>query len=416
MDSLTGGQTPFPVRAVTAGPKHHWFGYYDKTPWDAAGRRLLAMESDFADRMPRPEDSVRLGTVGPAAAGSGPGRFEPFAETSAWCWQTGCMLQWLPGPGRRVIYNVREEGRFAAAIHDLDSGARRTLPRPIFCVTPDGRTALSLNFSRLARYRPGYGYEGVPDPFERELVPGGDGVWRMDLATGREDLVLPLTVLASVEPEEDMAGVAHRVNHIQIDPTGARFAVLHRYMRRDGKGHHTRLFTADLDGSRLCLLNPNRKTSHYDWRDADHLLAWARLPGAAAGEHYILFTDRSREAAVVADGLFPEGDGHCSYSPDRRTVVTDSYPLAGSGNRRVSELPPPAAGSPPVPQFRALMLYDPAANRRTDVGRFLVPPGYGGDIRCDLHPRWSRDGRQICFDSVHEGTRQMYVVDVGRGL
>ena len=33
-------------------------------------------------------------------------------------------------------------------------------------------------------------------------------------------------------------------------------------------------------------------------------------------------------------------------------------------------------------------------------------------MRSDLHPRWNRDGTQICFDSVHEGTRQVYVLNV----
>ncbi len=43
-----------PVRALTRGPKHHWFGYYDKSPVDRTGRYLLAHESDFAGRQPRP--------------------------------------------------------------------------------------------------------------------------------------------------------------------------------------------------------------------------------------------------------------------------------------------------------------------------------------------------------------------------
>lgn len=36
------------------------------------------------------------------------------------------------------------------------------------------------------------------------------------------------------------------------------------------------------------------------------------------------------------------------------------------------------------------------------------------EIRCDLHPRWNREGTQVCMDSVHNGERQMYFVDVGR--
>lgn len=39
----------------------------------------------------------------------------------------------------------------------------------------------------------------------------------------------------------------------------------------------------------------------------------------------------------------------------------------------------------------------------------------GGDMRCDLHPRWSRDGKYICVDCSMGGDRQMYLVDVSNG-
>ncbi len=36
-----------------------------------------------------------------------------------------------------------------------------------------------------------------------------------------------------------------------------------------------------------------------------------------------------------------------------------------------------------------------------------------GDLRCDLHPCWSRRGNRICFDSMHEGRRAVYVASGG---
>ena len=51
-----------------------------------------------------------------------------------------------------------------------------------------------------------------------------------------------------------------------------------------------------------------------------------------------------------------------------------------------------------------------------ELGRFHSPPRYAGPVRCDLHPRWSRDGGQVCIDSVHEGSRQMYVIDAAKAL
>ena len=35
-----------------------------------------------------------------------------------------------------------------------------------------------------------------------------------------------------------------------------------------------------------------------------------------------------------------------------------------------------------------------------------------GERGCDLHPRWAQNSSIITFDSVHEGTRQIYALDV----
>jgi len=50
--------------------------------------------------------------------------------------------------------------------------------------------------------------------------------------------------------------------------------------------------------------------------------------------------------------------------------------------------------------------------RQAYIGRYNAPFVFDGPYRCDLHPRWSRDGKQVCFDSVPEGKRRIYVVDV----
>jgi hypothetical protein len=51
---------------------------------------------------------------------------------------------------------------------------------------------------------------------------------------------------------------------------------------------------------------------------------------------------------------------------------------------------------------------------RYDIGEFYAPPDLKKENRCDLHPRWNRDGRAVCIDSVHEDARRMYVIDVAQ--
>ena len=50
--------------------------------------------------------------------------------------------------------------------------------------------------------------------------------------------------------------------------------------------------------------------------------------------------------------------------------------------------------------------------RRYDLNQFHSPKQFTGPFRCDLHPRWNRDGTKVCIDGGHDPQRQVYVVDV----
>ncbi|MFO7957016.1 MAG: hypothetical protein R6X33_07925 [Candidatus Brocadiia bacterium] len=374
------------VEPMTRGPKHHFFGYYDKTPWDATGRYLLGLEVDFMDRPPGPDDEAVVGLIDTEDGCS----WQALYSTRAWHWQLGAMLQWTRhDPERSIVYNARRDGRFVAVIRDVHSGRERRLPRPVYPLSPDGRTALSLNFARLADTRPGYGYEGLGDPWQDDPHPAEDGVYRVDLSTGESELIISLAQMADFHPRPDMDGAKHWFNHVQINTDGSRFAFLHRWHAPEGPKWLTRLITAAPDGADVRLVADGDMVSHYDWRDTETILAWARQH--ETGDHYYLFNERTGNAQPFAPDLLA-CDGHCSWSPDRRWLLTDTYP--------------------DEERMRTLILYCPDQNRRVDIGRFHAPPGLDGPIRCDLHPRWNRDGTKVCIDSAHEGSRQIYVLDV----
>lgn len=378
------------MRPVTRGPKHHFFGYYDKSPWNASGKLLAAHEADFNDRPPDAQDRVTIGAVHLDDGA----RFEPLGRTLAWNWQQGAMLQWhAADPERLLVHNDRRDDRFVAVVRDVSGSERRVYDEPIYAMTPDGRQALSLNFARLHAHRPGYGYAGTAGPRAAQLHPEDDGIRLIDLETGRSRLIVSLAQLAGVSTKPEMRGVHHWVNHIQVSPSGKRFAFFHIW--RVGKdGWAVRLYACRLDGSELTCLLDTGAVSHYDWMDENHLLAWARIP--AMGESFVLCNRRDGSRCVVGQGVLTE-DGHCSFSPNRRWILNDTYPDKYG--------------------LRTLMLFRPEDGRRIDLARLYSPKSrWWGEIRCDLHPRWNRDGTQICIDSVHSGERQMYVADVSEYL
>ena len=121
-------------------------------------------------------------------------------------------------------------------------------------------------------------------------------------------------------------GASHWFNHLLFSTDGARFSFLHRWgvRRPDGSvPFTTRLFTARPDGSDLYALDPNGKTSHYIWRDARHILAWAWHP--SHGEKFYLYEDKSERVEVVGPEVMTV-NGHCTYLPGNRWILNDTYP------------------------------------------------------------------------------------------
>lgn len=376
------------ARPVTKGPKHHFFGYYDITPWDKTDRYLLANQIEFIDRQPKPGEKLTVGVVDTQT-----GDFRVLDETAAWSWQMGTRLQWLgSAPDREVVYNVVDQDRYGATIRDIFTGETRTLPRPVYALSADGKQAVTLDFDRLNRLRPGYGYCALPEQQADDPAPKNRGIYWMDMATGANKLIIPISWAAQHQADERFtAGAQHWFNHLLFNPSGSRFLFLHRWQKKNQPGWWTRMYSAKPDGSDIQLLFDEGMVSHFDWKDDDTVLAWARTK--AQGDRFYLLDTRTGQRTILGDKILTR-DGHCSYSPNRRWILNDTYP--------------------DEKRLQTLMLYDPLRQQRIELGKFYLPPKITGPFRCDLHPRWNRAGTQVCIDSAHEGQRQLYIIDVAK--
>jgi len=386
-----------PVRQITQGPLHHWFGYYDKLQFDPSNRFVLAGQVPFEHRTPTADDVIRIGMVDTQEND----RWIPLGKTNAWGWQQGCMLQWRPGSESEIVWNDRQDDAHVCRVMDVKTKELRTLPRPIYALSPDGKFAITADFSRIQRMRPGYGYVGLSDPCAEQRAPEDSGVWKMDMNTGESQLIFSLADAARIPYRgKTRADQWHYFNHLLISPDASRFIVLHRWRRSTGEGDAaqpsgpftTRMFTVAMDGSDRYVLDPSGKTSHFIWRDPKHICAWTRPEGKR--DAFYLFEDQTDRVEVVGERVMTV-NGHNTYVPntDNEWILNDTYP---QGER----------------QEQVPYLYHIPSNRKVVLGRFPSPPSYTGEWRCDTHPRTSNDGESVVIDSAHSGGRQLHLIDI----
>lgn len=371
------------IKRITDGEDHCFFGYYDIPAWNGDGTRHLCHKVKFFERFPEKEDAAEIGMIDMRDF-----TYKPLTSTTAWNFQQGAMLQWNPAhPSDEIIFNRRDGEEYRGVIRNVNSGEERILERPVANVDSKGRYALSINFDRVYDFRPGYGYTGVKDKWYDIECPEDDGIYLVDLETGKSTLTVSYREIW----ERFCPGREERkivVNHITFNTEGDRFVYLARYFPEKDQGWVTAVITANTDGSGQYLLRDYAYASHYHWRDREHLLIYASGP---ENDQLYLLKDRTNKIDILDREYFLK-DGHCSYSPDRRHLLYDSYPDEKG--------------------YRNLYLYDIRNRKGMLLGSFFSDERAYGDIRCDLHPRWNPSGDAITFDSTHEGHRHIYYADV----
>ncbi|HNR32592.1 MAG TPA: hypothetical protein PKI11_17010 [Candidatus Hydrogenedentes bacterium] len=376
------------VHALTQGPKVHFCNYYGIFPWDATGRYVVCIESDFDGREVRAEDTARVCLVDTET-----GELRALAVTRAWNFQQGALAHWLgTAPDREIIYNDCVDGAARSVILDVHSGERRELPRAVSAVAHDGKLAACISYARLNKTRPGYGYPGVHEATTDDPHPDNDGLYVMDLASGESRLIVTIDrVFRDRPPPEGRADDVMWFNHVLFNRDDTRIFFLARFKSPVGS-LLSAAYTVNPDGSDLrCVVPYEWNNSHYDWRDAKQLMVTSRFQGGSKWLH-VLFTDGATDHRPIAPDVL-DRDGHCHFSPDGRWLVSDSYP---QGPERMQRL----------------FIGDMETEQVREVARFHQPDTFKRDWRCDLHPRWSRDGKRLCIDSTHEGTRQVYLVEL----
>ena len=401
MVATVGTAAEFPTysrpRAITSGPKDHLFAsYYAVNAWSADGRYATVLETDVTGRLATENDVAVLGVVD----AQDNNRFLPLTTTRCWNFQEATMAHWLAtAPQTHFIFNDLVSGKFVSVIFDMAAKTRRVVPYPVSAVSADGKWAVSINYARLRLTRPGYGYGGNGQDARRDVTwPTDDGLWLVNLDSGEAKLIVTIASVRDRMPRvKDPKALAYFC-HTVFSRDGSKIFWLARSVenlsgQKVVRSWETTAFTCDRDGSNVQRCFPDGwGGSHFNWLDGQRLMVTAKYKDAVYT--HVLFTVGKSDYVRVGRGLL-DFDGHGVFSDDGQWMATDTYPDK-SGERKLM----------------VLRMSDQAV---LPLGTYFVPEIYRETYsRCDLHPRWRPDGKMLAFNSVHEGSRQVYVIDIAR--
>jgi len=398
--NLHAESVPFELKVeqVTSGHKHHFFGYIGQCqtiPWNGDGRYILALEIDRIDQLPKPGEYAAVILVDT----HNDNQIIRLDKTHAWNPQQGTMFYWNPlKPKTQFFFNDRDikTGKVFVVLYDIEKQKRvreykfDDTPVGNGGVSADGSAFLAINYGRLARLRLVTGYPESLDFSKDEIAPKNDGIFVVDIKTGKKRLLVSYHQL-----EKELKKRKPRLNHTGLfinhtlwnrNSDQVYFFVRAGWSKRmKNKGDRVNTpFTINTDGSELTL-HEKFIGGHPEWDENSILIG-------RHGNKQIRYNPQTKMfvGQIGTPEIFPNPEGDIALSPDGNWFV--------NGYKKDKE------------NFYAVY-------RRSD-GAFARSEGinkgsYGGDIRIDGAPRWNRTNDAILIPGIAKNkTRQMFVICV----
>jgi len=383
------------IEQITSGARHHFFGYIGQCqtiPWNASGRYILGMEIGTIDRLPKPEEAATIILIDTHNGN----RITRIEKTHAWNPQQGTMFYWNPlAAETQFFFNDREveSGKVFTVLYDIEK--KRRVREYRFDDTPignggvaaDGSAWLGLNYGRLARLRLVTGYPDALDWSKDEIAPRNDGIFIVEVKTGRKRLLVSYHQLDG-KLREHLPDLKHDglfINHTLWNRDCDRIYFFARSgWNRKGAKRTNVPFSIRSDGTELTL-HETHIGGHPEWAEGSLVI------GRRAKQQIVY--DVKQKKVVEQWGspkIFPNPEGDIALSPDGRWFV--------NGHKKGDK------------NYYTVYRRSDGAFARSDG---ISKGAYGGDIRIDPAPRWNRTSDAILVPGIAKnGTRQMFTMRV----
>lgn len=288
-----------------------------------------------------------------------------------------------------IILNSTTKEKLISKIFDKNGNELSQIDYPVQAINDNSGLIASLNYKRINKYKPEYGYKSKVVNFTENMDYNNDGIWLRNISDNKFYLAIKINDLFCYETIPGFEESKHKINHISFSPDGNKFIFFHRWIS-SRQGKYSRLFLFDLNKGKLELIMNEKMLSHFCWKDNNNVLIYGRFKGK--DDYYLINTENKKVNLFINDKLSIFGDGHPSFSPDKKWLITDTYPDKSRKQK--------------------LILVNLSRQKPYIIGEFFSPLKFENETRCDLHPRWSPDGNSINIDSVFEGKRNSYLINI----
>lgn len=305
-------------------------------------------------------------------------RFISFYTTKAWCWQQGSRLRW--GKDKNIVFfnDIDEnQGYCCRKFNVKNRRIEQTINFPLYDISRDEKYGISINFERLQKLRPGYGYMCY-DKFDKTNAPNDDGIFYIDLVTGENKLLVSLYDLSSMVKESE-AGKNY-INHISISPKGQYVMFFHLWTVNQMPGWKATLCVYNIRNNKVLRLEDVDQVSHYTWKD-EHTILITGVDACTKKGFYRLYNIVTQNKYDI-NNILLQKDGHPTFSRKFNGFYGDTYPSHSF--------------------IQSFFSYDCSNNHYEKIIDLFSDPRLYDDKRCDLHPHYFRSCETIALDSTFE--------------